>query len=109
MSYYYCTCSKDPTKQRAVNAGRSPFREVEVDRDAICLDCGHYAVQYFEKVGPRGKLYDKLFETKKEPIPVEKVKGGLSQASTKDSERKKKKRGASDASGKDKDGDLDDK
>ena len=106
MSYYYCTCSKDPTKKTAVENGRTPFREVGVDREGVCLDCGHYAVQYFERVDPEGgKLYNKLFDAIKEP-PPERVKGGLSLYSEKQSKRNRK-RGSGDETGEDKDGDMD--
>lgn len=106
MSYFYCTCSKDLTKRNAVENGRTPFREVEVDREGVCLDCGHYAVQYFERIDPkRSKLYDKLFDEGKDP-PPEKVKGGLSLYATEVSERRKK-RGSGDESGEGEDGDLD--
>ena len=47
MSYFYCTCARDMTtaKGRAnAREGRTPFREVDVNAEGICVDCGHYAV-----------------------------------------------------------------
>ncbi len=47
MSYFYCTCAREfNTRKGRVNAqeGRTPYREVDVDAEGICRDCGHYAV-----------------------------------------------------------------
>ena len=47
MSYHYCTCDRafDTTKGRhRARNGLTGYREVEVDDEGICVDCGHYAV-----------------------------------------------------------------
>ncbi len=103
MAYYYCTCSTDPNKKRAVQAGRSPFREVGVTSEGACITCGYYAVAYFERIDPTlSKLYDKINNAEVKPPPLN-VVGGLSLANIK----KEKKRKVDAERRKSEDGDLD--
>jgi len=77
MVFYYCTCTELNEQKRAESAGRTPFREVKIDEDGVCVNCGYYAVAYFDRIDPnRVKLYDKLYNTGTPP-PLN-HKGGLS-------------------------------
>ncbi len=44
MAYHFCTCDRnfdsDKGRHRAKN-GLTPYREVEVDANGMCMDCGH--------------------------------------------------------------------
>jgi len=102
---YYCTCSENPKKDNAVRNGRTPFREVSADSEGICLNCGHYAVAYFEKIdADEGNLYRILYDEREEWKP-ERVEGGSSLRS--EYKIEKRKRGMSESSGENKDGNLD--
>lgn len=57
MKHFYCTCH--PDKKKTAN-GRTPYREVEADKDGICLDCGYYAVEFGRKIDPKGKEFRSL-------------------------------------------------
>lgn len=48
MLYYYCTCCNDLGK---TNEGKSPYREVEADKEGICKNCGYYAIATKEPIG----------------------------------------------------------
>lgn len=36
----YCNCSKD-----GIYRDKNPYRQVEVDSDGVCQNCGYYAVK----------------------------------------------------------------
>jgi len=58
MSYNYCTCSLDPSKDKATSQGRTPYRLVLVNKEDICLDCGHYTIVTNRQVSAKGgELY----------------------------------------------------
>tara|TARA_R110000851_G_scaffold249061_1_gene401601 strand:+ start:906 stop:1112 length:207 start_codon:yes stop_codon:yes gene_type:complete len=67
--HYYCTCSTNEKRKKEVSSGRTPFREVKVDEDNACLDCGYYTVAYFQKIDPtNGNLYFKVINPEKEVL-----------------------------------------
>jgi len=86
--FYYCTCVKDKNKKNKQNEGKTTFREVLVNDDEICCDCGYYALAYFDKVDPkRVKLYDKLYNSGiKEPS--NRTKNGLSIKNNKENKKR---------------------
>ena len=80
--FFYCTCSKDPKKERQVKEGRTTYRLVKVDSNGICLDCDHYAVACTKIVASGNDLYYLIMGTRyKEDGGY--VKGGLSLKSQK--------------------------
>ena len=82
MAYYYCTCSTRKNKDKDVKEGRTPFREVPTDSEGVCLNCGHYAVAYFDRIDPNSgkyKLYDRIMDkVEVDEWKPKYVKGGLS-------------------------------
>jgi hypothetical protein len=53
--YYYCTCNK-----QAKGNGAEGFREVLVDNEGICLDCGYYAMVLPRTARNRMEMYSIL-------------------------------------------------
>jgi len=49
---YFCTCKIKYNKQGA--NFHKKFREVEVNKEEVCVDCGHYAVK---ATSPEDALY----------------------------------------------------
>ena len=74
MAWYYCTCSKKTEDEKKtkkndlkVRQGRSPYREVNADKDGVCLNCGHYAIASHRRVDPEtGSLYQQITGYKSE-------------------------------------------
>lgn len=75
--FFYCTCSKDPKKEKQVKEGRTTYRLVNVDLNGVCLDCGHYAVACSKIVASGNDLYYLIMGTKYNENKGY-VKGGLS-------------------------------
>lgn len=54
MAFYYCTCSeRNPS-------ATGTYRKVKVDREGICLNCGHYAVACTKNLKNGNELYKEL-------------------------------------------------
>lgn len=54
MAFYYCTCrEKNPS-------ATGTYRKVKVDREGICLNCGHYAVACIKDVSRGSDLFYEL-------------------------------------------------
>ena len=54
MAFYYCTCrEKNPS-------ATGTYRKVKVDREGICLNCGHYAVACTKEVSRGSDLFYEL-------------------------------------------------
>ena len=101
--FYYCTCSTDPKKRLASINGRTPFREVNVNNEGICVDCDHYTIASRTKYDNPKSIYHNLIQDISPKITTM-VKGGLS---IKNQRELAKKRRESDKRGKTKDGNLD--
>lgn len=56
--YHYCTCNGKRKKETGKDA--TCFREVEVDRDGVCLDCGYYSISLPKKAKSRSEMYSIL-------------------------------------------------
>jgi transposase len=54
MAFYYCTC-----RENNPNA-TGTYRKVKVDREGICLNCGHYAVACTKEVTRGSDLFYEL-------------------------------------------------
>lgn len=64
--YHYCTCNGESKKDTAKDS--TCFREVEVDREGICLDCGYYSISLPKKANSRSEMYSILRINKEEEI-----------------------------------------
>jgi DNA-binding CsgD family transcriptional regulator len=54
VAFYYCTCrEKNPS-------ATGTYRKVKVDREGICLNCGHYAVACTKEVSRGSDLFYEL-------------------------------------------------
>lgn len=62
--YYYCTCSGGKAKD--LDRESRGFREVKIDADGVCKDCGYYAVALTRKVKNRTQMYSILRLDKEE-------------------------------------------
>ena len=54
-NYYYCNCTENHSKE--ADKGKTPIREVKVDEEGICKNCGHYGIATTERVKSRKDLY----------------------------------------------------
>jgi alpha-glucosidase (family GH31 glycosyl hydrolase) len=77
LMFFYCTCSKDPKRERQVKEGRTTYRLVSVDLNGVCLDCNHYAVACNKIVSNGNDLYY-LIMGKRYKEDKGYIKGGLS-------------------------------
>lgn len=59
MKHYYCDCQLN-SDQKLADQGRTSIREVEVDSEEICTNCGYYAISTNETVKSRIELYSLL-------------------------------------------------
>lgn len=62
--YHYCTCTGKDVKNSDKDA--KGFREVEIDSDGVCKDCGYYTMSLTRKAHSRSEMYSMLRLDKKE-------------------------------------------
>lgn len=62
--YNYCTC--DGSNKKDSNKDATCFREVNVDKVGVCLDCGYYSISLPIKAKSRSDMYSILRINKEE-------------------------------------------